>query len=282
MGIQLRKILAAVRPDSPDGHPLRAALELASRGNVRLVVLSVTESPWQLAGAAAPGALADMPSRGELVARAADGLSRRFRPLIAPRMRDRVAMHTAIGLPAVEIARWSEREGADLVVLGREGRGNGRVGRLDGGDTVEGTVRRLRVPCLIAPASGRASVRRVLAAVDGGPDARDVLAAALTVGRLWGAEVRALHVEQPALVGVGATPVATAHPTGAVDAAAAYELVVRQGEPVSEVLRALREDDVDLLVIGHHRGGPGGGHATDSIATRLLARAPCAVLTVPI
>jgi len=39
---------------------------------------------------------------------------------------------------------------------------------------------------------------------------------------------------------------------------------------------------VDLLVFGHHRGGPVSTHATSGVAARLLQRAPCAVLTVPI
>jgi len=58
--------------------------------------------------------------------------------------------------------------------------------------------------------------------------------------------------------------------------------MVCQGKPVSEILRVAREAAADLLVLGHHRGGPVSPHATSGVAARLLQRAPCAVLTVPI
>ncbi len=255
--MQLRKILVAVKPGAADAHPVPLALDLASRAQARLAILSVTAAARPPAGP--------------------------VRPLIEPRRRDRVAVHTATGVPAVEIARWSETEGADLVVLGCEPRV--RAGRLDCGATVEGTVRRARVPCLIAPA-GAAGCRRIMAAVDGGPDSHDVLDAALTLGRLWDAAVRALHVAQPALAGAVATAGSHGPPDRRADPlhglAATGELIVRQGDPVAEVLRAVREDAVDLLVLGHHRGGPADAHGTGSIAARLLARAPCAVLTIPI
>ncbi len=283
--MQLRKILAAVKPASADAHPAPAALELAGRANARLAILGVTESPWQLVAPAPEAGLGRMPSRGELLSLAADRMRTRLGPLIEPRLRDRVVVHATIGLPAVEIVRWSESEGADLIVLGRESRP--RPGRLDGGDTVEGTVRRARVPCLVV-AAGEHACRRILAAVDGGPDSRDVLDAALTLGRLWSAAVRALHVDEPALAGAVATtwahdpPAYRADPLRGLAAAASCEILVSQGDPVAEILRQVREDGTDVLVLGHHRGGPANAHHTRSVAARLLARAPCAVLTIPV
>src|SRR5256886_9068670 len=40
-------------------------------------------------------------------------------------------------------------------------------------DTLEGTVRRARVPCLVVPPGG-AGFGTILAAIDGGPDSADV------------------------------------------------------------------------------------------------------------
>ncbi|HEU5260578.1 MAG TPA: universal stress protein [Gemmatimonadales bacterium] len=170
------------------------------------------------------------------------------------------------GVPAVEIARSAEREDADLIVLPREPH-----------DIVDGTVRRARVPCLIVP-PGQTAFGRVLAAVDASPDSREITEAALAIGRLVGGAVTALHVEQPALVAAGR---GSDRPAWAAPAVAC-RVMVRQGDPVAEILRTVREDGFDLLVHGHHRGGPRWGHETGSIAARLLRRAPCAVLTVPI
>ena len=184
-----------------------------------------------------------------------------------------------VAIPAIEIAREAESRGADLLVLGRETAAMDF--RHDHG-TVEGTVRRARVPCLLLP-RGPLAVRRVLAAIDGGPDSRDIVRAALLIGRLFDATVRSLRVEQPVLTGVGA-------PASSEDAtlSASYgrgsvvDAIVREGDPVPEVLRVVREEGADLLVLGHHRGGPVSAHATSGVAARLLQRAPCAVLTVPI
>lgn len=171
---------------------------------------------------------------------------------------------TAGGLPAIEIVSAAERAAADLVVLAREPR-----------DTVEGTVRRARVPCLVVP-PGPVEFHRILAAVDDGPDATEVVSAATRLGRLTRGQVTILHVEAPGLVPAGH---AVEHPAWA---GASRDWLVRRGEPVTEILRAVREDGIDLLVHGHHRGGPRNGHETGSIAARLLGRAPCAVMTVPI
>jgi len=239
----LRNILVAVKPGAVDSHPLQSAMALATRARARVTVLSVADSRR---------------SRGGTEASLPQG----------------VPLHTAVGIPAIEIAREAESRGADLIVLGRE-----RPTQVDlrhGGDTVEGTVRRARVPCVLLP-RGHQEFGRVLAAVDGGPDSGEVIAAALLVGRLFDAAVRAVQVEAPVLAGVGASTGLHELPSALGD-----ETIVCQGDPVSEILRVVREGDFDLLVFGHHRGGPVSAHATSGVAARLLQRAPGAVLTVPI
>jgi nucleotide-binding universal stress UspA family protein len=173
------------------------------------------------------------------------------------------------GVPAVEVAHAAERARADLIVLAREPRA-----------IAAGVVRRARVPCLLIPVQ-HATFGRILAAIDAGPNAREVLQAATALGALLGGAVTALHVEAP----VPCAPLrfAAAGPSGAAAAVAtAGPMIGRDHDPVAEILRVVRAQGIDLLVHGHHRGGPANGDETGSVAARLLEHAPCAVLTVPI
>jgi nucleotide-binding universal stress UspA family protein len=245
----LRNILIAVKPASAEAHPLGSAITLAASARARLTVLTVAASPES-------------------------------RPGVETGLEERFTVRHVVGIPAIEIAREAESRGVDLIVLGRD-----LPIPLDprrNGNTAEGTVRRARVPCLLVP-GGQEGFQRVLAAVDGGPDSGDVVAAARLVGRAFDAAVRVVRVEEPVLAGVGA-PAWSHEPSPSVSPAVGgeCETIVRHGDPVSEVLRVVREQDIDLLVFGHHRGGPVSAHATSGIAARLLQRAPCAVLTVPI
>jgi nucleotide-binding universal stress UspA family protein len=182
------------------------------------------------------------------------------------------------GVPAVEIARAAEREGADLIVLPR-----------DPIDTVTGTVRRARVPCLVVP-PGWAASGKILAAIDGGPDSADVSGAASAIGELLRGKVITVRVERRSHFAVASLASAewphqrrdAIAGTGTATLASAEPVLVREGDPVAEILNLVRDVGIELLVFGHHRGGPSNGHETGSIAARLLARAPCAVLTVPI
>src|SRR6266536_5098003 len=117
--MQIRKILAAVKPTSPEPHPLCAALELAGRADARVTVLAVTESPWELLGPAPEGPGAAMSSRGELVALGAARLRDRLQPLVPPQFGKRMQVQAAIGLPAIEIPGGPEPGAPTLTLSGR-------------------------------------------------------------------------------------------------------------------------------------------------------------------
>ena len=141
------------------------------------------------------------------------------------------------------------------------------------------------VPVLIAP-SAHQVYRRVLAGVDDSPNASAVLNAAITIGDCFGARIAALHVEPTSTL--PALPSDRPHwlrrleqregEGGAV--VAACETLVRQGDPATEILA--EADDSDLLVIGYRRGMMLDEPAAPGIATRVLRRATCAVLAVPV
>lgn len=279
---------AAARAGSLDGNEaLRTAARIGRAAGAGLAVVTVVEDPWEWIESwevekyrfNRPDPLCSV-----LTPRVQD----RLQPGIRAATGSAPVTHLVrLGVPVVEIARAAELIGADLVACGRGS---------EIGGTIEGTVRRARVPCLVVP-SGFERLHRVLAAVDVGPSSREVLAAALALAEVEGSEVVAFHVEPtPGAVEAGlprheamrrVKAVSSAlhatwerEPTDATAAVAAGELIVRQGDPVSEIFKAVREERIDLLVIGCHRG-----ESTDqsrAVASRLLRRMSCAVLTVPI
>lgn len=292
--LQIMRLLAAVDP-SPEGlQAAHTGARLASAAAGDLLVLAVVDKP----------ARPPVAGRGKLDAFAADRLLREVEARLRPDLGTaRARYRVGSGVPAVEIARLADQEAVDLIVLGRKWRT--RVERWVVGDTADATARRARVPCLFVHAEPPA-FGRILAAVDAGPATRDILQAAFAVSRIHGGKVLTLHVERPPGAAEAAAPrtltmrhaeflteaarevlqqESEAPPTALAvegETEAACDILVRQGDPVDEILKAVREEGIDLLVIGHHRGGPPGGGEAACTAPRLLHRAPCAVLTVPL
>ena len=267
--MELRTILAGLDQSPAAADAFRIATRLATGAHAALATVTVVENPHHWIERGEPATL------GVVTARVRERLK-------APG--DHIVR---VGAPGVELARAAELLGADLLVLGF----NRRVGT-----TLEGTLRRSQVPCLVTP-SGVPAFRRVCAAVDGGPASAIVLAAALAVADHNVSDVIIFHAERvPSAADAGLPRRDTMRHvealTEAVHAAwsrdraaravAGCEVIVRQGDPVVEILKIVREEHVDLLVVGACRGAAAGGNAARSIATRLLERARSAMLTVPV
>ena len=201
-----------------------------------------------------------------------------------------VFYRTAFGLPSVEIVRCAEEIGADLIVLGR----SEEAAHAPAESVTPATLRRSRVPVLVAPQVHEV-YRRVLACVDDTPGAPIVLDAARTLSEGFGASVVALHVE-PAMSRAVApgerrswlrrlegieSPASTG--AGAPSGVCAFETLVRQGDVTTEILAETEAGRADLIVFGYRRGmNYGGAGAVITVAARLLRRAPCALLAVPL
>lgn len=282
------EMLLAATDGSPSGNEaLRAAVRLANEARGSVAVVTAVQDPWQWIESCEVEQYR-FNGRDPIGSVLTPRVRARLEPTIRAVVGTQAASHMVrLGVPAVEIPRAAEIASADLLVLGR----GPEMGR-----TIEGTVRRAEVPCLVVPC-GRERFQRVLAAVDVGPYSTNVLDAALALAEADGSDVLAFHVEPPpAAAEAGLQPHDTLRHVDAVSSAlhtawerapaavspgvAACELIVRQGDPVSEILKAGRDERIDLLVVGCHRGE--GGYQSQAIASRLLRRAACAVLTVPI
>ncbi|MGE5926883.1 MAG: universal stress protein [Gemmatimonadota bacterium] len=198
-----------------------------------------------------------------------------------------IELDVAIGLPGIEVPRYAEAHAASLIVLGRKPRSH--AARLVMGDTADAVARRSRVPCLIVPPGGT-RFGRILVALDGTVRGEIVFDTACAFARALGAslgvvtigpqhdgEPEALAAEVP---GARAERIArTARELGE-RCGLSVEVIVRRGEPVTEIMAA--SAGWDVLVVGYHRGGPPGIIEGGSVARRLAHLVPGALMTVPL
>lgn len=191
----------------------------------------------------------------------------------------RVRVAAIDGLPEIEIPRFAERAGADLLLLARP--------REDGAALADAILRRTPVPCFVV----RCDVALdgpVLAALDGTVRGLQVHQAAAELAPLLGAPLHAVTVD-PAADAHGDAPVPSARAAALaamLRASALPEsravLHVRHGPVVREVLDEVAAEHAAVLAVGIRRLGPAGAIPEGSVARQLASRAPCAVLAVPL
>lgn len=272
--MNIRRIAVCVNETPAAAHALREAAVLADAAGAELIALTVVEDPWR----------AVLPEEVEGTRRfngptPADVAERRSREhaerLIAATIgAGRARPMVLFGVPGIELARWADMAKADLLVLGRQPSGD--LGRRPAGRTIAGTLGRARIPCLLVP-FGQRSWRRVLAAIASGPAGPVVREVATAFAALWGEAPRCVHVESH-MADVHAVSARSAAVGGGTAALTLDRVAV--GDPVGELLRTVREEHTDTLVIGYHRGETTA--EAGRVAPLLLERAPCAVLTVPL
>jgi nucleotide-binding universal stress UspA family protein len=195
--------------------------------------------------------------------------------------------------PAHVLSDVAEDEHFDLIVIGpcRPG----IVGRILLGSTGTGLMHGAVAPVAAAPrgfAEGRRrAIREIAVAWDGSPEAREALIHAEALAYLDSARLRLItaDVRQTTAPGViGWEPTVPKSPRetldeGVASVAAGIEVVGRLIDGGS-IPHAIADDcriGVDLLVVGSRGYGALGRVLVGSVATGLLHRARCPVLTVP-
>jgi nucleotide-binding universal stress UspA family protein len=292
----LRHIVVAADESEAGRSAVRAGRDLAERASARLTVMRVVpKESWPLLGSALRG-----DAGADVAATALERLQHWLEPELLPNSPVPVQLGIAFGLPGIEICRFGEQRGADLLVLGRKHRS--AVARLLVGDTADAVIRRSRLPCLFVE-QGALPLSQLLVALDGSDRGMRVYAAARTFAQAVGLRLTVVTVEcddQPDALGEQpyapdpSPPLPLARssrlwrelepPAARADTPTATEIPVsvRQGRPVAEVLAELAETGADVLTFGCHRGGPAGILESGGTARHLLHTAPVSVLTIPL
>ena len=211
-----------------------------------------------------------------------------------------VALAVTVGLPGVEIGRFAETHGADLIILGRKRRSAAQ--RLLIGDTADAVARRSRTPCLFVSDADQ-KFDRFLVALDGTERGLTVLLAALDFVRAAGAKLAVVSVEPPLEDIAKAPDLLTGRSASLVEVVgelarstdlspggwdldgkgrACSPIVIHRGNIVDQILGEVENANIDVLVVGHHRGGPAGVIDAGSVGRRLAHEAQRAVLTIPL
>lgn len=267
--MRLQHIVAAADETEVSRNAIRTALAWAHRASARLTILSVNNRKAPPGGEAPSSAVTTIQRwlAGEVAA---------FNTA-APRIAE------AWGVPSVEIARFAEESGADLLVLGRKPRT--AVARQLLGDTADAVARRSRVPCLFVPGPDEVP-GWLLVALDGTERGLTVFNEACRLAEALDVKLDLLTVERP----LSDEPAHLAREVrnGRTENLAravckcAHPLKVRRGNVVTEILQEIEAREAHVLVVGYHRGGPPGFVEAGSVARQLSHSAPCAVLTIPL
>jgi nucleotide-binding universal stress UspA family protein len=276
----IRHIVVATDESEAGRSAVRAGLDLAERAFARLTVMRVGSVAGGVAGP-------------DGAATALERLQRWVEAELKPTCPVSVELGIAFGVPGIEICRFAEQRGADLLLLGRKHRS--AVARLLVGDTADAVIRRSRLPCLCVE-QGALPLSQLLIALDGSDRGMRVYAAARDFAQAVGLGLTVVTVEcgdgPEALDPVPPLPLTRSSrlwselepPASRPGTPASAELTVsiRRGRPVAEVLAEIADTGADVLTFGCHRGGPAGILESGGTARHLLHTAPVSVLTIPL
>jgi nucleotide-binding universal stress UspA family protein len=200
-----------------------------------------------------------------------------------------IERHIVAGRPTATILRIAARLEVDLIIIGSHGRG--RALSLLFGSVAERVIRDAVCPVLCVkrghpgPDMGSPHWDRIVCAVDFSDCSRRAMLAAVKLARHLNVELQLLHVHQaaagiPGLDAEAASRLAECKQLAEARGAMKVTTAVVVGSPSAEIVRYVRHDGCDLLVVGTH------GHTAPlrllmgSVAEKVVRTASCPVLTV--
>ncbi|MBK9030868.1 MAG: universal stress protein [Myxococcales bacterium] len=281
----LGAVLVATDFEPHAASALDRALHLRQGGGSTLELCHVLDDP------SAPAVAA---RREEEAARQLEDVRARAAQLLAARGDDRrLVVALAHGRAVAQIVDRAHHGRAELIVLGRHGAP--RLGDVVLGSTAARVIRTGSVSVLVVAAPAIAAYRRPLVAIDGSPSSRLALELAARVCDPSVVEIDVVHVIARAGPATGDEGlIDPGQAIGIVDerharieftelvagleVAARWNLIIRSGDPETEILDEARLRNSDLLALGTV-GRTGLRRALiGSVAERVLAAATRDVL----
>lgn len=286
-----RSILVATDFSPASGPAFREAVELAAANGAALWIAHVAAPPpMPIAASGVPRIYREMDAF--IVSEAEKRLGRLMKAARAGGSRARPLLLR--GVPHETIRRAARARHADLVVLGTHGR-TGLARALIGSVAARILA---TAPCPVLSVRRRprtASARRVLFATDFSDASQPAWKQALALARANRARLRILHVVAPLALEQGARW-AYAEAEAQIRANARKQLqalgrkarqagvraegLLLRGVPREAIVRAARSMKGAWIVVGTHGRTGLAGAFLGSVAARVVATAPCPVLTV--
>jgi len=287
----LKRILVATDFSRLGNDAVRRASLLASRDGAELLIVHTV--PRLSALETAFGLDSNLPARLRAAAESnCSALVEASRSATSGRVRAEIAEGSAHRA----VADASETFHPDLVVIGAHGKG--LLQQFFLGGTAARILSQASCPVLVARAPAEGDYRHALAAIDLGPNSKDVLLAALAVAAK--ADVTTVHAYQAPFEAklrykgfpqediLRYAEVESRVAMGNMDALLAdIELAGRHierrivhGDANPALPDAIRELHADLIVVGKHGGSRIGENVMGSVSRFLAYYAPCDVLVV--
>jgi nucleotide-binding universal stress UspA family protein len=292
--IEINRILCPIDFSPGSERALAHAAALARWYESRLTVLHVSEV--FLVPAVLPGN--PSPVIGPYISR--ESIVTALERFTEPLKESGIAFDVAIeeGTPAHTIIEAATREGADLLVMGTQGRGG--VEKILLGSVTEKVLRRSPCPLLVVPPAislepPPVHLERILCPVDFGPSAMKALKYALSLAQESDATITVLHVLEP-IPDNAVRPetliefvheretkaretLRAAIPVEARDWCHPVE-VTGSGKPYKEILRVAHETATSLIVMGVAERGVLDRMFFGSTTNHVVRHAECPVLTL--
>jgi len=297
---QPQRLLVTTDFSAESKRALPLAAQLAERFGSEVDLLYVFEPPPRFAGTES---LLLMPEPKAVREELEAGLVALARSVFPPSVK--VTPHLRPGKPVPKILRAARELKADALIMATHGYSGLQHALL--GSVTERVVRRAPCPVLAVRGDSRRgskrtpppdSVGHILLATDFSKNARTAFPQAVSLARLWGAELTLVYVVQrfplDALLGTEVTrnTAAILSEQGKIELTELARSLssteglkigtqVCFGQPFQEITRIAEDLNVGLIVLATH-GHTGIRHAyLGSVAERVVQHASCPVLVVP-
>lgn len=287
--MNIKNVLVPVDFSPPSRLAVDYAISLARTFRAKLTLMHVAESPWPEAHSLkAEAARIDATHREQAL--------RMLSALVASEDQDDLDLRIALKSGDVKeqiIATIAEQQ-ADVVVMGTHGRGF--FSRLMVGSVTEAILRKVSIPVLtVSRATRPLAFRRILFASDLSEASKQGFNSTLDMARMLGSEVVLVHALDSSPTYSGETMVADFSAPSIEDAkiqlaefaAAANTAGVKveqigvEGAPAEEILKAVSENEIDLVVITVGRKGLVERALLGATAEHVIRESRVPVLSIP-